>query len=434
VYFGQKLKQTQIGYLQLAHKLQQQTGVLNPQPLINSLHVSDRKETTHHMRDGEVVLYLRPSSKVWQVRYKLFDRKWRCVSTRQRQLEWAKKVAGEIYDRARFREEEGLPQKSVRFDSLANECIRVLKVEIERGIRANTNMDYIRAMNNYLIPFFGKMELTGITPQKVAEYETWRNLKMKRIPISSTLANHSSAYNRIIDLAIQQGWVSEKVGIPRLSRKGKKGSARPAFTQEELTKLLNYMPKWCLMGERKNHIEMRQLLRDYVELLLTTGIRSGRESMNMKWKHIEWYSDGKTDVRYLRIWVSGKTGGRWLIAKHRASEALNRLAQRQRVGAILDQAIEAKSDTYVFSLSTGQRPTSMHTSFELLLKDSAMRVDPITGKNRSLYSLRHCYATLALMDGQMDMHTVAKQMGTSVGMLEQHYSKMTATMAAERLA
>jgi integrase len=431
---GQNLKQTQIGYLQLAHKLQQQAGVLDPQPLINSLRISARKETTHHMRDGEVVLYLRPSSKVWQVRYKLFDRKWRCVSTRQRQLEWAKKVAGEIYDRARFREEEGLPQKSVRFDSLANECIRVLKVEIERGIPANTNMDYIRAMNNYLIPFFGKLELTSITPQKVAEYETWRNLKMKRIPISSTLANHSSAYNRIIDLAIQQGWVSDKVGIPRLSRKGKKGSARPAFTQGELTKLLDYMPKWCLMGERKNHIEMRQLLRDYVELLLTTGMRSGRESMNMKWKHIEWYSDGKTDVRYLRIWVSGKTGGRWLIAKHRASEVLNRLAQRQRVGANLDQAIEAKSDTYVFSLSTGQRPTSMHTSFELLLKDSAMRVDPITGKNRSLYSLRHCYATLALMDGQMDMHTVAKQMGTSVGMLEQHYSKMTATMAAERLA
>ena len=420
--------------MQLAHKLQQQAGVLDPQPLINNLRISARKETTHHMRDGEVVLYLRPSSKVWQVRYKLFDRKWRCVSTRQRQLEWAKKVAGEIYDRARFREEEGLPQKSVRFDSLANECIRVLKVEIERGIRTNTNMDYIRAMNNYLIPFFGKLELTSITPQKVAEYEAWRNLKMKRIPISSTLANHSSAYNRIIDLAIQQGWVSDKVGIPRLSRKGKKGSARPAFTQEELTKLLDYMPKWCLMGERKNHIEMRQLLRDYVELLLTTGMRSGRESMNMKWKHIEWYSDGKTDVRYLRIWVSGKTGGRWLIAKHRASEALTRLAQRQRVGANLDQAIEAKSDTYVFSLSTGQRPTSMHTSFELLLKDSAIRVDPITGKNRSLYSLRHCYATLALMDGQMDMHTVAKQMGTSVGMLEQHYSKMTATMAAERLA
>jgi hypothetical protein len=38
------------------------------------------------------------------------------------------------------------------------------------------------------------------------------------------------------------------------------------------------------------------------------------------------------------------------------------------------------------------------------------------------------------MDQQMDMHTLAKQMGTSLGRLEKHYSKMTATMAADRLA
>jgi integrase len=428
------LKQTQIGFLQLAHGLQAVSVGANPQSNLQRLHITARKETTHQMRDGEVVLYLRPDSKVWQVRYKLFDRKWRCVSTRHRQLDWAKRAAGEIYDRARFRQEEGLPQKSIRFDALAKECLKILKVEIERGIRPNTNMDYIRAMNNYLIPFFGKLHLTSITPQKIAEYEAWRNLKMKRIPISSTLANHSSAYNRIVDLAVQQGWVSDRVGIPRLSRKGKKGSPRPGFTKDELARLLDYMPKWCLQAERKNHREMRELLRDYVELLLTTGMRSGRESMNMLWRHIEWYQDGKSEVRYLRIWVTGKTGGRWLIAKHRAAEALTRLAQRQAVGANLDLAIEAKSNTHVFSLSNGQLPTSMHTSFELLLKDTGMRVDPTTGKNRSLYSLRHCYATMSLMDGQMDMHTLAKQMGTSVGMLEQHYSKMTATMAADRLA
>jgi integrase len=100
----------------------------------------------------------------------------------------------------------------------------------------------------------------------------------------------------------------------------------------------------------------------------------------------------------------------------------------------LDQAIEARSEAWVFATSNGVRPNSLHTSFELLLADADMRVDPTTGKNRSLYSLRHSYATMSLMDGQMDMHTLAKQMGTSIGMLEQHYSKMTATMAADRLA
>jgi integrase len=179
---------------------------------------------------------------------------------------------------------------------------------------------------------------------------------------------------------------------------------------------------------------MRLLLRDYVEVLLGTGCRSGRESMAMQWRHLEWHVDTKTAQRYLRIWVSGKTGGRWLIAKNWLIEVFTRLAVRQGIGANLDQAIEARSEAWVFATSSGVRPNSLHTSFELLLADADMRVDPTTGKNRSLYSLRHSYATISLMDGQMDMHTLAKQMGTSIGMLEQHYSKMTATMAADRLA
>ena len=56
-----------------------------------------------------------------------------------------------------------------------------------------------------------------------------------------------------------------------------------------------------------------------------------------------------------------------------------------------------------------------------------------TGQQRTLYSLRHTYATIELMSGT-DIHTLARQMGTSVIMLERHYSKLTATMAAQQLA
>jgi hypothetical protein len=34
----------------------------------------------------------------------------------------------------------------------------------------------------------------------------------------------------------------------------------------------------------------------------------------------------------------------------------------------------------------------------------------------------------------MDDHTLARQMGSSVAMIERYYSKLTATMAADRLA
>ncbi len=56
------------------------------------------------------------------------------------------------------------------------------------------------------------------------------------------------------------------------------------------------------------------------------------------------------------------------------------------------------------------------------------------GQNRTLYSLRHTYATLEMLRGGVDIHTLSKQMGNSAAMIERHYSKLTATMAAERLA
>jgi integrase len=104
-------------------------------------------------------------------------------------------------------------------------------------------------------------------------------------------------------LAIEQGWLSDKVPIARLSRKGRKGSARPAFTKNEVDALLSFMTAWSMGGRNADANAMRLLLRDYIEILLATGMRCGKESMNMMWKHIEWHVDGSTQQRYIRIWV-----------------------------------------------------------------------------------------------------------------------------------
>ena len=41
---------------------------------------------------------------------------------------------------------------------------------------------------------------------------------------------------------------------------------------------------------------------------------------------MRWYEDAKTKVRYLGIRVSGKSRGRWLIAKHGVAVVFERLA------------------------------------------------------------------------------------------------------------
>jgi hypothetical protein len=71
------LKQIDFSQLALVNGWTDQSAASTP-PTLATLRLTSRRATTHHLRDGEVVLYMRPDSGVWQVRYKLLDRRWRC--------------------------------------------------------------------------------------------------------------------------------------------------------------------------------------------------------------------------------------------------------------------------------------------------------------------------------------------------------------------
>ena len=86
----------------------------------------------------------------------------------------------------------------------------------------------------------------------------------------------------------------------------------------------------------------------------------------------------------------------------------------------------------LFAFSDGYQPPSLNGTFRRLMRDSGLLKSP-EGQNRTLYSLRHTYATLALLEG-MDIHTLARQMGNSAAMIERHYSHLKPLMIAEQLA
>ncbi len=58
---------------------------------------------------------------------------------------------------------------------------------------------------------------------------------------------------------------------------------------------------------------------------------------------------------------------------------------------------------------------------------------PVTGNPRTFYSIRHTYATFALTYDTINIHNLARQMGTSVVMIEKHYSHLDAEKATEQL-
>jgi integrase len=381
--------------------------------------------------DGAVTLYKRHNSHQWQCRFKLSTGAWHSASTGSDQVAEATTQAIAIYETVKVKLASDLAIKTKTFRQLATQELAMAARVVQANPNKRTHADYIHIYTKYLIPFFGNYQINDITQELVDDYAAWRISQMGKEPKSYTQRRHAGLYKRVIERARAQGLIHQYRTIPLLEVAGDKPEARPAFNQQEVNYLLEYMQDWERFGRNQRSNHMRRLCRVYVEFLLGTGIRQGTESMPIRWKSLQWHWIG--EQRYLRVWVSGKTGPRYLIAKHFVVEALERLIAWQALPyPNLDAVIEAKLDRRVFVFPAGDAPHSLDSVFERLMVESGLFKDA-TGKNRTLYSLRHTYATFALAEG-VDIHTLARQMGTSTLMIERHYSKLTPMMAAEKLA
>ncbi|MEY3510546.1 MAG: hypothetical protein RI914_1145 [Pseudomonadota bacterium] len=385
------------------------------------------------LRDGELVLYRRTRSLLYQCRFKLADGKWHRFSTRKASIENAIAAACDMYDQARYRQRLGLAHRTHTFAQIAAITLAEMRKQIDMSTGKTAVHSYATCIEKYFLPYFGDKVLEELTHTDVREFELWRDRQMTRKPKTSTLNNFTMAWNRLIATAVERGYISERVPVPKLTAKGVKGRARPGFSEDEIKHLLAFMETWQHEGVKSVEREMRPLLRDYVEMLLLTGIRHGTEAMGICWRHLEWHT--KDDVRYLRIWVDGKTGGRWLIAKHRAVEVLKRLHARQQDISVLsfETTFAERVPHKLFRFSDGYQPTSLNGSFKRLMRDSGLLKDG-EGQNRTLYSLRHRYATMELLRWGTDIHTLSKQMGNSAAMIEGSCSNLTITIGADKLA
>ncbi len=395
------------------------------------------------LRDGEVVLYRRGDSPKWQARFRTPDQKWHRISTKRVRIDDAKVVACESYDRARFRDAEGFIAVSRRFRDVAKLSIHQMDQATEAGRGKVVFKDYKQVIEKYLIPYFGSTHIDKIDVPKMQQFEAWRLQQMKKAPAASTILNHNAALHRVFDTALAEGWVKQQQ-IPPFKVFGKKAQRRPAFTLQEWNKITANLRHWVNKTPYPKAMHMRELLWDYVLMLANTGIRTGKEALNLKWSQIRWHTT-KDKQRYLAITVDGKTGKRELIARHGSVAVLERIKSRfcDLNKMPLDELLKAKVDQYVFRLRdtkdkegktiAGKRTNNLRKTFFDFLTEHGLLKDP-HGHDRTLYSIRHTYATLRLSDGELTTHQLSKQMGTSTAMMDKHYSHIETTMIAEQLA
>ena len=196
---------------------------------------------------------------------------------------------------------------------------------------------------------------------------------------------------------------------------------REEFTPEEYRKLHTFARSWAKKAKSERSRWSRTVAYNFLLVMCNTGMRPP-EAKNLLWRDVSIRTDdqGRTLVV---LHVRGKDKFRHLVAAGNVADYLERIRE-------ISQATEP--DDFVFSTDKGQPAATLYSSLiEDLLTKSELLMSS-SGSRRSTYCFRHTYATFRLTEG-VDVYFLAKQMGTSVKMIEDHYGHINPVKNAERI-
>ena len=392
--------------------------------------MSKRDTNTHEIIQRTLFVYKRTRSAVWQCRYQI-NKQWFTETTREYSLEDAKRVAHMILMDAAIKQRYNVAPISHLFKDVAKLTIKRMEEELRLKEGRVIYKDYIFVIKRYLVPVLCNKPINQLSFNDMEELASERVKNMGHEPTKSTLKTHNAALSKVLTEAVMRGYMTE-AQKPVLLTVGRSTERRPEFSLAEIKTLLKGFDGWISLATEEQ-VEIRLLLKDYVEALLDTGARPGRELLELRWANIKYAEDNTKIIINFNL---SKTGKRTAVGRTMAIMALERIAHRN-YGRRLEELITAQHHEHVFRHKSKYekliRPINFEKQMAFYLDHLKMLKCPVTGNPRTFYSIRHTYATFALTYDKINIHTLARQMGTSVVMIEKHYSHLDAEKAIEQL-
>ena len=269
-----------------------------------------------------------------------------------------------------------------------------------------------------------------------AKSKTTYNAKPR--PAAKSLQMEQSALNQIFFDAAQRGRLERVIKLKAPVPSGA-FNRRPEFDTDDYTKLTQYLRSYrdgigAFRTVRSNarHDLQRKQLYYFVLFLANSGLRVG-EAREMLWRDIEFDApvEGSTEP-VAEIYVSKHTKKGKARKVQTQPNANNYLKQWREISPY-----KGHNDLVWFgqSIADGKpkKFVDLNRGFQIFL--SKVPVDERTdglvhdrdGEKRTLYSLRHTYATIRLERGDVKIHDLALNMGCSVQQIERHYSHVLTT-------
>lgn len=367
----------------------------------------------HTMMDGTLHVYKRGRSKYWQCSTFMNGKNWRS-STKEVDLSKAKDFAEGWYLTLRGKARDGVLRSEKTFAHAAKQFMREYEI-ITQGQRNPRHVEATMGrVNNYLIPYFGKKGLSEVTPGAVQEYRIYRQTysvprhnqtqqKPHKPPARSTLHQEIVALRQVLKTAVRHGWLSHVPDLSMPYKTAGKIVRRAWFSPEEYKQLYTATRRHSQksVGKRWEH-EAAQL-HDLVLFAANTGLRPD-ELLKLEYRDITIVDDLDSGETILEIDVrKGKRGSGFCKSTANAVHPLERLVERNN----------PQPTDNVF-------PSLHRELLNKILRQEGLKEDR-EGQTRTIYSLRHTYISLRLLEGA-DIYMIAKNCRTSVEMIEKYYA------------
>lgn len=382
------------------------------------------------LRNDGIIIYQRPDikSKNWQARIRVPESTGYVVkSLKTEDIEVAKIKAEELWDNLRLKIKSGGTLKSKKVPQVYPEFVMWLKINSKSEGRV---ADICRVFDLYFLEYFKDKDVSTFKSSDVQNFINWRmknpklNVTNKSVttPTNSTIKKELIAIKRFFKWCKLNNHIKSDIDI---DSPPSKPNRRPHFTTSEWSKITRNMKSWT---KHDRNFRDRTYLTQYMLILANTGIRVG-EARSLRWSDIQSQTriENETEVEDIILWVKGKTGKRDVVAKSsdvyeyfkRIHEVRSEELKKNTDGKIT----KPSKEEFVFCNADGTAIHSFKKGFASFLNHIDIAKNS-SGETRTIYSLRHTYATFRLMHG-VDVYVLAKNLGTSVKMVEQHYGHTT---------
>jgi integrase len=400
---------------------------------------------SHTLVGGKVQIYRRDNSRFWQCSASVGG-KQRRTSTKEESLGLAKQVAEDWCLELRGKDRAGLLTSEKTFRQAADQFVKEYGI-ITEGQRSPRWIEgHSIRLRLHLLPFFGDLGVSHVTPGKVQEYRVHRitsrlepnpNSKANR-PVTDKAPAHSTIHDEIVTLrqvlktAIRHGCLAH---LPDLSPPYKtqgKVVHRAWFSPAEYKQLYEATRAYAHQPFHDHYKWNAEQVHDFVLFMANTGLRPD-EAKNLQHRDVAIVEDEATGERILEIEVRGKRGVGYCKSMPSAVRPYERLlnrpkptpteSRRERQRRRREKSDEPPLLPIQKKLPEPTDPVFPGNHIKLfngVLTRTKLKFDR-DGNRRTAYSLRHTYICMRLMEGA-DIYQIAKNCRTSVEMIEKFYA------------